>query len=406
MSALDVAIVGAGAAGVAAGRALVGSGLNFRLFEARDRIGGRAWTEVVEGWPLDLGCGWLHSGDRNPWTQVAEDLGQAVDRTPPPWGRPSVDRRLSEAEQRAAWSAYETFERRLREAPPTSDRASDALVPGEPWNDHFEALSGYINGAELEQLSVRDFLNYEDADTGVNWRAPEGYGALVTAATAGLPITLCAATSRIDLLADGVRLMTAAGEVEARACIVTVSTGVLAQEDLRLPASLAHKVEAARRLPLGLADKLVFALGGAEAFEADTQVLGDPRIACTGAYHLRPFGRPLVEGFFGGACARALEADGAQAADFALDELASVFGSDIRRRLRLIARSAWGRDPFACGSYSHALPGFADARAVLAEPVENRLFFAGEACSRSDFSTAHGAFETGRRAAMAAMAVL
>ncbi len=406
MSLLDVAIVGAGAAGVAAGRALRGSGLSYRLFEARSRLGGRAWTHVVEGWPLDLGCGWLHSGDRNPWTQIAEDLGRAVDRTPPPWGRPSVDRRFSEAEQRAAWRAYEAFERRLRESPPASDRASDALIPGEPWNGRLEALSGYINGVELEQLSVRDFLNYENADTGVNWRAPDGYGALLTAAAAGLPVTLDAAVSRIDLAGRRVRLTTSAGEVEARACVVTVSTEVLGQEALRLPAGLAHKVEAARRLPLGLADKLVFALDGAEVFEADTQVLGDPRSACTGAYHLRPFGRPLVEGFFGGACARALEAEGAQAADFAVDELARVFGSDIRRRLRLIARSAWGRDPFARGSYSHALPGFADARLTLAEPVENRLFFAGEACSTSDFSTAHGALETGRRAALAAMAVL
>jgi monoamine oxidase len=65
--------------------------------------------------------------------------------------------------------------------------------------------------------------------------------------------------------------------------------------------------------------------------------------------------------------------------------------------------SAWHQDPFARGSYSHALPGKAGARAVLVEPVGNRIFFAGEACSLESFSTAHGAFETGVAAGAAVL---
>ena len=56
---------------------------------------------------------------------------------------------------------------------------------------------------------------------------------------------------------------------------------------------------------------------------------------------------------------------------------------------------AWRADEWARGSYSHALPGKADNREVLAAPVNGRLFFAGEACSLNDFSTAHGAYLTG-----------
>jgi monoamine oxidase len=81
-----------------------------------------------------------------------------------------------------------------------------------------------------------------------------------------------------------------------------------------------------------------------------------------------------------------------------------LLGSDIRKHLTPLTASAWGRDPFARGSYSLAKPGCADARGVLAAPVDDRLFFAGEACSRHDFSTAHGAFRTGVAAADAIIA--
>jgi len=74
-------------------------------------------------------------------------------------------------------------------------------------------------------------------------------------------------------------------------------------------------------------------------------------------------------------------------------------GNDIRKRLHSLAASAWSRDPFARGSYSYAEVGHADARAVLAASVDGRLFFAGEACSRHHFSTAHGAYRTGLDAA-------
>ena len=125
-----------------------------------------------------------------------------------------------------------------------------------------------------------------------------------------------------------------------------------------------------------------------------------------GTYHLRPFGRPCIEGFFGGSFARELEkaGEGALAAQ-AIEEIASVLGNDYRQKLTPLAESRWGQDPFARGAYSHALPGQAGMRAVLAAPVEGRLFFAGEATSPNFFSTAHGARDSGERAAREAMAL-
>ena len=110
----------------------------------------------------------------------------------------------------------------------------------------------------------------------------------------------------------------------------------------------------------------------------------------------------MVEGFFGGACAGVLEREGpAGFVAFALDELAGLFGTEIRQHLVPLVTTAWRADPWALGAYSHALPGHADDRARWAAPVDGRLFFAGEACSRHDFSTVHGAYRTGLEAAHA-----
>ena len=88
---------------------------------------------------------------------------------------------------------------------------------------------------------------------------------------------------------------------------------------------------------------------------------------------------------------------------FATDELAALRGNDIRKQLTPLAASSWRADPFARGSYSYARPGHADDRAALVEPVDGRIFFAGEATSPKFFSTVHGAYETGLRAAEQAL---
>ena len=114
-----------------------------------------------------------------------------------------------------------------------------------------------------------------------------------------------------------------------------------------------------------------------------------------------------MEGFVGGPAACALEAEGpAAAAAFAIDQLARLVGNDVRRVLRPLAVTAWGRMDGFGGSYSHALPGHAHARATLARPLDGRLFFAGEATHVRDFSTCHGALESGIRAAGEALAAV
>jgi monoamine oxidase len=191
--------------------------------------------------------------------------------------------------------------------------------------------------------------------------------------------------------------------------IVTVPTNLIADESIRFHPTLPAKVDAARGLPLGLADKVMLALDEPQeskgALPKDGNLRGATMRTAMGSYHLRPFGQPCIEGYFGGSFAQALEnaGDGALAAE-AIDEIAALLGTDYRKKLKPLAESRWSHDPFARGSYSHALPGHAGKRAVLAAPVDGRLFFAGEATSPNFFSTAHGARDSGERAAKEVLA--
>ena len=395
----DVAIVGAGAAGIAAGRRLVALGHSVLLVEALRRLGRRAHTIEAGGRTLDLGCGWLHSAERNPLATLADAEGVAVDRSEAAWGRQLRDLGASSEVQAEAWAAYEAFGERIRQSPPASDRAGDALPAGDPWRPFVDALSGFMNGAELDRLSAADFLAYDDAASGTNWRLLGGYGAFVAGLGAGLPATL--GTTVTAITEDrGIRLDTDRGPIEARAAIVTVSTSVLASAAIRLPAAADDHLRAAASLPLGLADKVFLSLGDPDAVPPESRLLGRFVSAHTGSYYLRPFGRPVIECFFGGTLARELETAGKDAAvAFAIKELRGLLGRDVARGLAPVAATAWGREPTILGSYSHALPGHAGARAVLARPVSPRLCFAGEACSPHDFSTAHGAWQSGIAAA-------
>lgn len=404
---LDIAVIGAGAAGLAAARALRGRGLAVTVIEARDRLGGRAHTVQAAGFPLDMGCGWLHSADENPLAALVEPQDVTLDRTPPPWERQAFDHEMTPAEQAEFRAAFAAFEDRVEQAAARGEEGpAAALFETEcRWNARMDAISGALNGARFAEVSIRDYAAYRD--TGVNWRVVEGYGRLIERLGSGLPVVTGCPVSRIDRSGSVLRLATARGVVEARTAIVTVPTDLLAAGALRFDPPLSDPVEAAADLPLGLASKLHLTVTGAEDFPPDSQLWGRNDTAETGGYHLRPFGRPMIEAWFSADLARLLEAEGEAAfAAFAADELANLLGSGMRRRIEPVAVSMWGADPWSRGAYSHARPGAADARARLARPVEDRIFIAGEATSTDFYGTTHGAWLEGERAARQALAAL
>lgn len=404
----DIAVIGAGAAGIAAARRLAGTGFSTLVLEALPRSGGRAWTREAAGLPLDLGCGWLHSADRNPWRGLAERAGFLVERGPNAWGTQFADLGIPPGELAAARQAFAAWSRRLASAPPASDRAADALEPDGRWTAYLQALSGFISGDELERISARDYAAYDGASSDLNWRVPAGYGTLIASSfPAGVSLRLSAPVEAVRLDGPRVVLETSEGTIRCHAAIVTVSTQVLAGDAVRWPARLDSWREAAARLPLGRNEKLFLEIVGPSPFAPESHVLGDLSDPATGSYYIRPFGWPVIECYLGGAGARTAEASGPEAAfAHAIDQLAALFGAAARSCLRPLVASDWAGTATIGGAYSHALPGQAASRMTLARPFDDRLFFAGEATHPTDFSTAHGAYESGIRAASEAAAAL
>jgi monoamine oxidase len=404
----DVIIIGGGAAGIGAARRLADRGLSILLLEASSRLGGRAYTQNLGGNPLDLGCEWLHSGDRNAWAGIAEALGLPVDRGDPPWTKAHPSIAEDEDDQEAARRAYGDWEERLRAVASGTDRASDVLEPDGPWNAYVRAIAGFMSGMAPEQISATDYLAYDDASTGKNWNLPLGYGTLVAASLpSSTTLRLATPAERMDLTADGVAVTTRAGTIHAGAVILTVSTAVLAGDAIRLPSRIDPWREAAASLPLGRNEKVFLEIGRDSAFGSDTHAYGNLRDPRSASYSIRPNGWPIIEAFLGGDGACILEEEG-PAAGFAYvsAQLVALFGSEVASEIRPLAATSWSRVASIGGAYSCALPGRSQARARLALPFEDRLFFAGEATHPFDFTTAHGAHDSGQRAADEALAAL
>lgn len=400
MSSRQVVVIGGGAAGIAASHRLFEAGIDVLLLEASGRLGGRAHTVQVAGEHLDLGCAWLHSADRNPWTRIALAEGFPIDQTPARWREQWHNLGFPPGDREAFDAAYADWHDRAEAYLAGPDRPlSDFIAETSPWRPLIDAISGYANGAPLSRVSLHDWAAYENAASDDNWRLAEGYGTLIAHYGKGLPVRLNSPVSHVDHRGKTILLKTPHGTIEAERIVVAVPTPILADADLSFNPLLHDKRMAAATLPLGLADKIFLSIDG-DDYPRNAHLIGNPRASCTASYQVGWLGRPVVEAFFGGDCAEALEnEDDRAAAAFAIGELSNLLGNDWRARVRPIARTRWRAEPFVRGSYSHAMIGEAHQRAALAEPVDSRIFFAGEACSPTDFSTAHGAYESGIAAA-------
>lgn len=403
---VDVAIVGAGAAGLAAGKRLQQAGVSFRVLEARARSGGRAWTDTTTfpGIAFDRGCHWLHSASINPLTVEADRLGFSYHKQFS-WGERRIFRHgawLSESERDAYSKAFEEAYGAMYAL---GDAGRDVAVveavrPDQPFLDEIRHVYTLVSSAELEDVSAVDASRYNDTEE--NWPVEGGYGALVQKSSAGVPVELAMPVRSIDWTGKEVVLATGKGDLRTKAVIVTASTNVLSGGGIRFDPELPGDVSSAlESVPIGCAEKVALALDRPiediphNAFMTVT-LSGDTPLN----FYLNPFGQPIVHASLGGRFGREIEREGEAAMiAFTKERFVAAFGSGMGKRIIGATATHWASDPFIRGAYSYARPGKAGMRKRLAEPFSDRLFLAGEATSPDFFSTAHGAHLTGIRAA-------
>ncbi len=408
----EVLVIGAGGAGLTAARQLIAAGISVMVLEARDRIGGRAFTDTSLGVAWDRGCSWLHSSNINPWVAYARqnDFELVPDRLQRHVYEGS--RRMSGADTAGYRAVTERMQRELDEAGrrgldiPAAAAFTQATL-SDPWYPMAESdLTGW-EGIEPANFSALDSWRY--ADDGEDLMIPRGYGTLLAHYAKDVPVRLRTPVSRIRWTTRGVAAETAAGSIGAQVAIVALPSAVIADGAVIFgPPLPAEVLQAHHDLPLGLLDKValkfrrnVFPAERSEFLRlrtADGRGMG---------FLTRHWGENAAIGFSRGRFAHALEAAGEQAAiEQALAELATMLGGDVRKHFDRGAATAWAADPYARGSYSHCLPGRAGARAVLTRPVGGRLVFAGEHTEQSAYGTLHGAHLSGLRAAADARRLL
>jgi monoamine oxidase len=424
VSETGVVIIGAGLAGLGAAWALRDAGRQAVILEASRRVGGRAWTDcpaALGGVWFDMGAVWFHDAEHNPLTPIARAAGDILLRSDEiRQERTFVGSRLAtDAELAAyanAWPRYEAMADAIVTAEGDASLAEvTRRLPDDPYAATIEAWEGpVICAVDADRFSARDWRR--NGLDGSNLVPDGGIGAFVQRRlTQGLDIRLNTPVTRVRWGGPRGRVTveTAQGSITADACIVTVSTGVLASGALAFdPLLPAVVTEAVQALPMGLAMKVALRATGADRLDLPLHCSLDRILVRQGEplmpFQCWPFGRDYVQGWIGGSVAWDLARQGeAAAVDFALGYLRQAFGGRVDRLFAggasLVTR--WDADPWVRGAYCYAVPGAALARDALAEPVaDGHLMFAGEACHVGFAGTLAGAWISGQAAARTALA--
>ncbi|TCT05029.1 flavin monoamine oxidase family protein [Aquabacter spiritensis] len=406
---VDVVIVGAGAAGIAAARRVAAAGRTYALLEASRQVGGRAVTDTaLFGRPFDLGAFRLY----NPLTNPLVELGSAAgaDLAPAP-----DSARLYVNGREAREGDYEDFVASVRRGERAIVAAGDAgrdLPAGRvlpdlgPW----AATAGFVLGPyhcakELDQVSSVDVSRAEARDGSAVAR--DGVGALVARLAAPLAVRYETVANAVDLGARLAQVATNRGTVSGRVVILAVPPSLIAAGKPRvtLPARARAAVE---RITLGAFDHIAFTLPG------NPLRLPDDELVYVKAQEARGFalvarlgGSDIHMLEIGGALAQQLAAGPPQTgAAFLTEALTREFGASLAAKVGKVHQTRWTKAPFALGAFSCALPGAGNLRRAFTEVVSGRLLFAGEHAHETQWGTLNGAWASGERAGAQALRLL
>jgi monoamine oxidase len=397
----DTIIVGAGIAGLTAAKELKKAGRSFIVLEAQNRIGGRAFVETKKfSVPIDYGAAWLHGVEGNQLVAIADSLGMHRADTNLQGGMFVGNHLATQQEQEACDATGEELETALAAAAQRGDDpAVSTLIPANaPCRDIVEDNVGrYESAAEVDQTSAIDSASFEsDNDDFIR----EGIGTFVATYGKDVPVRLNSEVKKIAYGTGGVTVTLSSSETfHAKTVLSTVSNGILASGKIAFePALPAWKQDAIKALPMGTLDKVVMEFDGTDIFGAlpdSSWVLYDGPGHDNMAFVIKPLGAPIAVGFYGGNQALEYEKSDQKALDNAKNVIGQMFGSAAPGRMKSSDLTHWAATPWTLGSYSSARPGGSKMHTELAKPVDNVLFFAGEACGtpRHNGSLA-GAYES------------
>lgn len=410
----DVAIIGAGAAGIAAARRLIAGGVRVVLLEAAGQVGGRCITDTTTfDVPYDVGAHWLHVPESNPVAKLAPRTG--IDIYPaPPGQKVRIGRRNArESELEEYLSVVAKGKRAIEDAARGKvDISCAQAMPKDlgEWRPLMEFYLGPFGcGKDFSELSVIDFTRSSERDVDAYCR--QGFGALLAKMAEGLPVQLSTPVTKITALGRGGFLVDTAGKgsLQARAVIVTVSTNMLLDGKITFaPALPKRQLDALSRLRLGHYERIALeVIGNPFGLQRDDLVFEKTDNNRTAALLANVGGTSLAFVEVAGSFGRDLASKGPrEMTAFAVEWIDKLYGPDVKKAIKRTHATQWLSSPYVQGSFSAAAVGGQPSRRILMEPLFDRVFYAGEAAHETLWGTVGGAWESGERAADAALKVV
>ena len=404
----DIVVIGAGAAGVAAARRVAAANRKVIVVEATGQIGGRCLTDSATfDVPFDRGARWMHNPDTNPMVRLARNAGLELSTAP-------VAQKIRIGRRNARAGETEQFLAALVRANRAIDDASRGRVDqscasvlpkdlGE-WAGTAEFVLGANGtGKDLRDVSVMDKARAQEHSAAIGCR--QGLGVLIAKLGEQFPLSLSTPARQISWSNRDVAVDTPAGKIAARAAVVTVSSNVLAAGGIKFaPEMPKRQLEAAARLTLGSYDRIALQMpGNPLGLAREDTIIEQSNSTRTALLSANIGASSLCVVDVAGSFGHDLSSQGEKAmVAFATEWLSKLFGNDVASAIKKSSTTRWDAAPFALGAMSVAPPGAQPLRRTLGEGFGN-VFLAGEATHETMWGTVDGAWESGERAAEAAL---
>jgi monoamine oxidase len=403
----DIVVIGAGAAGIAAARRIQAANRKVIVVEAASQIGGRCITDSTSfEVPFDRGARWMHNPDTNPVIKLARSAGLEI-ITAPSGQKIRIGRRNARAGETEDFLAtLVKANRAIDEAARKSDMSCATALPKElgDWAGTIDfVLGASFSGKDLKDLSVVDKVRAGDHSTVFACR--QGMGALISKLGEGIPIALSTPATRFDWSNRDVTVDTPSGKITARAAIITVSTNALMSGNIKFASEVPKRVlDAAAKLSLGSYDHIALQLpGNPLGLARDDVLIEQSNSTRTALLYANIGGASLCTIDVAGSFGRDLSAQGEGAmVAFAVEWLGKLFGSEVAKAVKKSSATRWNASPYILGAMSAAAPGGQASRRALIDPI-GCMYLAGEATHETLWGTVDGAWESGERAADAAL---